>query len=157
MSRYRQHLERYRQALGDERLLLVLFDDLRGDPAASYRRICRFIGASEDFLPDLEREHNPHAVPVNRGLQKALAASTYRSWTFVPSAVRRPARAIRRRLEAWNLRKAAYEPMDPRVRARLMELFRDDIAYVESVTRPLPDWWTGMAANAAGGGPVDAT
>ncbi|HET7520401.1 MAG TPA: sulfotransferase [Candidatus Limnocylindria bacterium] len=150
MSRYRQHLERYRHALGDERLLFVLYDDLRSSPADAYRRICRFIGASEDFLPDFAREHNVHAVPVNRGLQKVLAASTYRSWSFVPAAVRRPARAIRQRLESWNLRKAAYEPMDPAVRSSLMELFRDDIAYVESVTRPLPEWWQAPERKAAG-------
>jgi hypothetical protein len=29
MSRYEQHLERYRQALGEDRVHVVLFDDLK--------------------------------------------------------------------------------------------------------------------------------
>jgi hypothetical protein len=150
MSRYREHLERYRRALGDDRIHLVLFDDLRGDAPGTYQRICRFIGVDDAFQPDFTREYNPHAEPANRGLQRLLAASTYRRWTFIPGALRRPARSVRRRLESWNLRKASHVPMEPAVRERLMDLFHDDIAYVEALTRPLPGWWQAAARGAAG-------
>jgi hypothetical protein len=150
MSRYRSHLERYRQALGDDRLHLVLFDDLRADPAGAYRQICRFIGVDDGFQPDFSRSYNPHAEPVNRGLQRLLAASTYRRWTFLPAGLRGPARSVRRRLESWNLRKASYAPIEPAVRARLIDLFGDDISYVEDVTRPLPNWWLADGRDAAG-------
>jgi hypothetical protein len=140
MSRYRQHLERYLEALGAERVKIVLYDDVRADPRGAYAEICRFIGVGEGFEPDFGEQHNPHAEPAVAALQRAIASTTYRRWTFLPTAIRRPARRLRSALEKRNLRRAVYVPLDPEVRRRLNEAFEPDITFVESITRPLPAW-----------------
>ncbi|HEX5578378.1 MAG TPA: sulfotransferase [Candidatus Limnocylindria bacterium] len=140
MSRYAQHLRRYREALGPDRVHLVLYDDLRADPAAAFADICRYIGVSPDFEPNFVREHNPHAEPALQPLQRLIARSTYRSWGFLPAGVRKSARRLRSAIEARNLRPAAYPPIDPDVNRRLLEEFEVDIAATESLTRPLPGW-----------------
>lgn len=140
MSRYRQHVGRYRSALGAERVHLVLYDDMRTDPGGVFADICRYIGVDDSVPIDFERRHNPHAEPASRALQRLIAGTTYRRWSFLPAVVRRPARRLRSTLERRNLRRAAYPRLDADLRQRLVELFEDDIAYVESLTRPLGAW-----------------
>jgi hypothetical protein len=140
MSRYRQHLERYLDALGPEQVKVVLYDDVRADARAAYAEICRYIGVDDGFAPNFRQEHNPHAEPAVGALQRAIATTTYRRWSFLPAAIRRPARRLRSALEKRNLRPAAYVPLDAKVRQRLNEEFEPDIAFVESITRPLPAW-----------------
>jgi hypothetical protein len=140
MSRYAQHLQRYLDALGPERVHVLLYDDVRADPRAAYAEICRYIGVDDRFEPELRREHNPHAEPASGTLQRLIARSTYRRWGFLPAAIRRPARRLRSALEARNLRPAAYAPLDADLRQRLTKEFEPDISFVESLTRPLPGW-----------------
>jgi hypothetical protein len=142
MSRYRQHLERYFEGLGPGRIHLVLFDDLRSDPAAAYAGICRFIGVADDHRPAFAPERNPHGLPKSAGLQHAIARTTYLRWRFLPAPVRARARRLRSRMEAWNVRRATSPPLPPELRSRLMAEFAEDIRYVEERTRPLPDWWS---------------
>jgi hypothetical protein len=139
-GRYAEHLTRWRASLGDERLHVVLFDDLRSDPAGTYQGICRFIGVDDTFAPDFAVEHNPHGEPANELLQRVLVRTTYRRWKFLPGLLRRPARRLREALRQRNLRRATYPPLPDDMRARLLTYFDEDIAYVEALTRPLPEW-----------------
>ena len=143
MSRYGQHVERYRQALGPDRVHLVLFDDLRTRPAEVFREVCRFIEVDDSFQPDFAAEHNPYGTPASRSLQRAITRTTYMRWTFLPEGVRRSARRMRIALQNWNLRRAAYRPIDEDVRRQLQDHFELDISYVERLTRPLPEWRPG--------------
>lgn len=139
-SRYRMHLERYRAALGADRMHLIVFDDLRKDPTRVWREVCRFIGVDPGHQPRFDVERNPHAEPAHGTLHRLIGRTKYGRWTSVPPAVRRTARRVRDRVETWNLRRAVYSPMDPVVRLELQRRFEADIAYVEAVVRPLPEW-----------------
>jgi hypothetical protein len=142
MSSYRRHVSRYLEALGSERVLTVLYDDLREQPGPTYAAICRFIDVDDGFSPSFEAEVNPHAVPASRFLHRAIAATRFRSWAYLPRFIRRPAHRLRNALEARNMRRAAYPTMDEDLYQRLLRHFEDDIAYVEGLTRPLPAWRT---------------
>ncbi len=147
MSSYERHVRRYLDALGPERVHLVLYDDLRSDPPETYRRICRFVGVDDGFLPSFDAEYNPHAVPSSRLLHRAIAGTRYRSWSFLPRFVRRPAHRLRNALEARNMKRAAYPAMPAQLQERLLAHFERDIAYVETLTRPLPGWRMPVAAS----------
>ncbi len=140
MSRYRQHLDRYLMAFGPERVQLVLFDDLRNRPTETFAEICRFIGADDTFEPAHEREYNPAGAPVVGPLQRLLARTKRARWNYLPGTVRGPARRLRFRLEQWNRRRATYEPLEPELFERFLALFEEDVAYVEGLIRPLPEW-----------------
>lgn len=140
MSRYDQHLERYRRALGDDRLKLLLFDDLRERPEETFRDVCRFIGVDDTVSPDFSREHNPARQPTSHTLQRAITTTRFMGWRFLPDAIRRPARRLRSALEMRNQRPTPSPPLDADTFDALLELFEDDIAAVERVTRPLPEW-----------------
>jgi hypothetical protein len=140
LGRYRQHVERYRQSLGHDRVHVLLFDDLRSKPAEAYAEVCRLIGVDDGFRPSFEREYNPGGAPVLAPLQRAIARTKDWNVAFLPTGVRRGARRVRERLEAWNRRKATYPQLDPALYERFVQLYEEDIAYAEELTRPLPQW-----------------
>lgn len=143
MSHYAQHLERYRQALGPDRVHLILFDDLRSDPARVYRELCRFIGVDDSFAPpSFSDQYNPYAPPRITWLQRGIWESRHKSFgRLVPSAVLPGLRKVRQALYRWNAGRGTYPPLDAALRERLTERFAPDIEYVERLTRPLPEWW----------------
>jgi hypothetical protein len=142
MSEYAQHLERYRRALGPDRVHLVLFDDLRSDPTAVYRELCRFIGVDDTFLPPsfgerYKRFGAPRVPWLQRGIWQTRDRGVGR---FMPAALRPKLGKLRRSLHQWNIGRGRYPPLDPTLRARLTERFAPDIDYVERLTRHLPQW-----------------
>jgi hypothetical protein len=142
MSRYAQHVERYRQALGPDRVHLVLFDDLRAQPERVYRELCRFIGVDDTFQPpSFGDSYNEFATPRLRWLQRGLMWTYFgRYRRLVPRAMRPRLRRLRRRIVNLNRNRTPYRPLDPALRARLTDRYDEDIAYVERLTRPLPEW-----------------
>jgi hypothetical protein len=55
-ARYGTYVERLFDAVGKERCLVVVFDDLVADPAAQYRRLLEFGGLRQVPPPDLKAE-----------------------------------------------------------------------------------------------------
>jgi hypothetical protein len=142
MSRYAQHVERYRTALGADRVHLVLFDDLRTDPQRVYRELCRFLGVDDAVQPQRhDEEYNEHTTPRLRWLQRRLWNTHFASYgRLVPPPLRPRLRVLRRRMEDLNRNPDRYPPLDRALRAQLIEHYEEDIAYVERLTRPLPEW-----------------
>jgi hypothetical protein len=149
VSRYAEHLERYRDAFGPDRVYVATFDDFRADPARIYAEVCRFIGVDDRFEAHYEREYNPYGEPASSTLHGLLRQTKRMRWGFLPSGLRRRAREVRGRLDLLNLRRTAYPQLRPDTRARLMELFEPDIRYVEELLHPLPEWRQPPAPRAA--------
>jgi hypothetical protein len=142
-GRYRQHVERYRQALGPDRVHVILFDDLRAKPAETYAEVCRAIGVDDAFRPSFDREYNRSGAPVIGPMQRATAWTKDVRWSFLPKSIRRRGHVVRDRIEQWNRRTSSHPPLEPAAFERFVQLYDDDIAYVEGLlSRPLPSWRT---------------
>jgi hypothetical protein len=140
VSRYAEHLQRYREAFGPERVYVATFDDFRADPARTYREVCRFIGVDDSFHAEYHREYNPHGKPASSLVHGLLRRTKRMRWTFLPAGLRHRARDVRGRLDLLNLRRTAYPELAPDVWRRMTELFEPDIRYVEELLHPLPAW-----------------
>ena len=58
-----------------ERILFLLFDDIKADPAGFYRRICEFLGIDASFVPpSLNQRVNPRMVLRSRRLRNLRGA-----------------------------------------------------------------------------------
>jgi hypothetical protein len=55
---YARHLERYRALFPADRIRVLLFDDLRRDPAALLRELCRFLEIDPEAAPRTIRAEN---------------------------------------------------------------------------------------------------
>ncbi|ETX16720.1 hypothetical protein OCH239_01275 [Roseivivax halodurans JCM 10272] len=112
---YVHHLERWRARLGDERMMVVTFDELARDPRLLMRRIAELAGLDPSFYDSYDfRTENESYAPRSQKLQSVNVALRSR----LPKG--RLYRALRHAYRALNTRKA--DGPDAADRAALAEL-----------------------------------
>jgi len=142
IPRYSAQLTRYFKAFGREQVLVILFDDLKSDPAGVYREVLEFLGADPDFKPDFS-VHNAAAPATDSWLRRLWKTGTwrYRVRALLPQALYS---RLRRRRGARMARAAARAPraaLDPALRARLIETFLPEVEALEKLLkRDLSAW-----------------
>lgn len=138
---FSEQLQRYFDALGRDRVHVIIFDDFRADTAAAVRETFRFLGVDDEFQPTLEVV-NPAKVPRLRAVQRMLSSPP--SWLrrAARSVVPRPTRKrIYRQVSRLNARAQARAPMDPELRASLVGEFAPEIGRLETMlSRDLAAW-----------------
>lgn len=137
---YARALEPWLRIFGNSRLRVYLFDDLVADPAGLVRDLYQFIGVDADFVPDLSKRHNVTgeiANPLLRYLRIGLRPLCSHLLPLVPMALRGRIFVISR----LRVRKAKSEPLDPALRARLIDAYRDDIKTLAALLGRNLDAW----------------
>lgn len=136
-------LRRVYESFPRDRVQVIVFDDLRADPGAVYRRTLAFLGVPDDGRTEFPRV-NPNTVHRAPG----VARLTQRP----PKAALAAARAVKRvtgikelgilqRVRRRNRVEAERAPLDPAFAAELAEYFRDDVALLSDlVGRDLSHW-----------------
>ncbi|MGH3745117.1 MAG: sulfotransferase family protein [Mycobacteriales bacterium] len=131
-GRYAEQLARWDAAVGPERVLVVLFDDLVADPGGVFAQVCRFVGVRDDVAPPSTTSVNPTSQPRSRLLQRAL---------YVSGASRRTAAG--RRAYTWNADGGRPPQLPVAEAAALRESFAgSNAALAERLGRPLPPAWS---------------
>lgn len=69
--RYASQVQRYLDVFGPDRVHIVLYDDLKVNTPAEYRKTLEFLGVRSDFQPDFEVA-NPNRSPRNLALNNFL-------------------------------------------------------------------------------------
>lgn len=134
---YHEQLTRYYERFDAEQIRVYLHDDFVADPDALMRDCFAFIGVNPDVGVVEERRVNKSGVPKNRWLHRTLAHLRPLSEAVRP-LVPEPVIGWVNDLKNRNLEKPT---MDPAVRHRLIEAFRDDVCRLESlIDRDLSHW-----------------
>jgi hypothetical protein len=136
---YHAHLRRWLAAVPRDRLLVLLHDDLVADSAGLFNRLCRFLGVAEFATPDSIIRYGPAGLARSPALDRVINGRFARAArSALPTAVRGPVT----RLVRWARRKNTRRPeMPAELRARLAELYRDDIvALGKLIGRDLSMW-----------------
>jgi hypothetical protein len=134
-------LERYFEALGRDRVHVIVFDDFQADTAAQVRDTFRFLGVDESFVPRMEII-NPAKVPRLRVVQRLLQSPP--GW--LRGAARRVLpRTSRKRIyrgaQRLNARRRERAAMAPELRARLTAEFVPEVERLERLLgRDLSAW-----------------
>lgn len=142
-ARLGAQLRRVYEALPRERVLALVFDDLRADTGAVYRRALEFLGLPDDRRTDFPRvnENKVHrAEAVARFTQRPPAALV-----SVAKGVKRVAGVERLgvldRVRRGNRQVARRPATDPAFAAELRDHFRDDVGELgELIGRDLSAW-----------------
>jgi hypothetical protein len=136
-------LERVYASIPRERVLVLVFDDLRADAAAVYRRTLEFLGVPDDGRSDFPRV-NPNTVHR----RPTVARLTQRP----PRAALAAARTLKRitgserlgvldRVRARNRVEAERAPLDPAFLDRLADYFCEDVKLLSRlIDRDLTHW-----------------
>ena len=128
-GRYAEQIARWDAAVGADRLLVLLFDDLVTRPEEVLREVCSFAGLTTDLAEVPTRSVNPSARPWSRRLTHLLAA---------PDAGRLRRRAL---LLSSSRRRQPVLPSAER-RALAAEFSADKALLEQRLGRALPSaWW----------------
>ena len=137
VSRYYQQLARYFAAFPRDQIHVMLFDDLKTNPAAAVQGVYRWLSIDSGFVPDFETPHAIGGMPASRFLEGLFTTSAIsklvRPWV--------PKRATNwvKRLRSRNLRQAP--PLLKNLRQELTQLFHEDIRKTsELIGRDLQHW-----------------
>jgi hypothetical protein len=111
-------------------LSVLTLDELGADPLGTYAKLCTFLGIDPSFAPS----HLGDTVYTYR---------RYR-WKWANRVLARvPKGALKQRLKKLNRTENAYPPMQPHVRARLIDLFREPNARLgDWLNKDLSSWST---------------
>lgn len=142
IATYTPQLERLLGVFGAERTLVVLHDDLRADPDATYRRALEFLDVDPRPRPEFSVVNANKTVrsPALRSLLGDAPAGLRRVARLVVPGEQRRA-AVRRRLQAANTKEAPRRPLDPGLRRRLVDACAPDVAALAAVVgRDLSRW-----------------
>lgn len=138
---YSRQLDRYEEWFPTEQMLVLLYDDLRGDPVGTCQRVFAFLGVDETFVPDTDLQPNRSGQPRNRLVHRMLnppTPVTRRLWDLTPSGLREPLRRVQTRLTNRNLDALRMSSDD---RALLVERFRPEVERLEvRLHRDLHHW-----------------
>lgn len=136
IGHYAEHLERFYRLFDRDRVLVLLFDDLRNDPGDLIRRVYRFVGADESFLPG--RLNKPSNLIIFPALQRTLR-SLRMKWV-IELVKKTPLDGYLRRL-AQSKKGKSYPKMDPATREKLSAYYRErNERLAELIGRDLSTW-----------------
>ena len=144
VTRYATHLPDYRARFGEDRVLVLLNDDLRADPQAYLDRVCDFVGIERYPVPAsaAEGELINSINDLPRFPRAARRARKFMYWLEEKQAY-----ATSNFLEqagAWKFvfgGGARFPKLDPAIEARLRELMRPEIDALEPmIGRDLSMW-----------------
>ena len=134
---YYDRMKRYFDTFPKEQIRTYLFDDFKKDPTGVVQDLYGFVGVDPEFAPDTAVRHNPANVPRSAVLNRVF---------YHPRAIRSAKAILPDRLQtaAKRLRQRTQRPaptFPPDLRARLLELYRDDILKLEALLeRDLSVW-----------------
>jgi len=142
-SAYATLLERYLPLFDRERILLLLTDELRRDPAAAAARLFAFLGVDPAPARDLPRDaRNPSAGSRSRRLNRWLTLHPLGPLKErLPRGLARAASRVRRSLVELNTVRRSAEPLPRPLRLELIGLLREEIERTERIVgRDLSSW-----------------
>ena len=144
VGNYADQVQRYFDALGRDRVHIIIFDDFAADPAAAYRDTLAFLDldVDENHLPDFE-VRNAHKAPRSRLTVRLLRNPPPALRAVTRSLVRNQAtrRALGFRALELNADKRPRPPLKPEVRATLQVEVADDVRRLGAmIDRDLSSW-----------------
>lgn len=137
---YHRHLSEYLARFPRQNIAIFFYDDLEARPLDTMADVFRFIGVDADFKPDVSIRYNVSGVAkkgvAGKVLRKNRLTRLVRR-TVPEPLLRAPYRALTNLMNR-NLVKPAIAP---ETRARLVNLYRDDILRLQDLTgRDLSAW-----------------
>ena len=142
---YHPHIHRLMETFGQERVHVLLNDDLARDAAALCRSIYDALGVDPTFTPDLTRAHNPAAAARSRAVARTVAG-VLKSKNPVKRTIRKLiphalARRARHALLSFNEKPFTPPPMHDDTRRRLADHFAPhNEILAQLIGRDLSSW-----------------
>ena len=168
MVRLGKHVREFFDAVGRKRCLVVLFDDLKADPAGQYARVLDFLGLENDGRKDFAPHRPRHGYRygwVQRAVMRPpiITGAVLASYKVDPEAelvvkpkgkllagIGRGIRAARTQVLKWNSVTPAPSSLAKDVRREICNVLSHDVAELSGlIGRDLGHWLDGEALEIA--------
>lgn len=137
---YYDRLKRFFAIFPRHQVHIIIFEDLRADPAKVVTNLFDFLGVDTNLVPDTSIRHNPAGIPKSRLINRIFYNPTLirTAKSVLPESVH----GMVKRVRQMNLR--TPPPFPPDLRAELLELYREDMRKLERLLdRDLSIWLDG--------------
>ncbi len=147
--RYTEQIERYFERFRRENVHIILYDDFRADLPGTYRNLLRFLGVSDDFLPEfavVNPNKRARSALLRNFVQEPPESIKRLSRVFFPRSLRQ---RVMKGLDQANVRYEARAPLDPELKGELEHRFAPEAEKLERLLdRELP-WSKGEKVHAS--------
>ena len=130
IPRYGEQLERYFKVFGRDNVRVIIFDDFKRDTAGAFRQTLEFLGVDPSYQTEF-KVINPNRTVRSSFLRSFIyhpPAWTHRLATWlVPKPLRK---RILKGLLNFNTKPVKRKSMDPALRARLNDVYREDVEHL---------------------------
>ncbi len=138
---YHQHLLPWFERFGQDRILVLLYDDLVRDPGTLLHQVFTFVGVDPAFTPDTSRPYNVTgeiANPLVRRLWSSTRSLRSRTARYVPLAWRGRLSGL---IAGARVKPGTKARLSPPVYRALLNDYREDLVQLQAlIGRDLSDW-----------------
>jgi hypothetical protein len=144
-ARYGTQIGHYFEVFGCEAVHVVVFDDMKADVAAVYRRILEFLNVDAAFEPDFSPANESRSARLSRVRQFLAHPPVWYHSAVLPIArqlvpVQRRAK-VNAGIDAVSLSDALHPPLNPATRRALQQEFLAEIERLSDLLgRDLTHW-----------------
>jgi hypothetical protein len=141
LGKYTEQVRRYFEVFGREGVHVVVYDDLKANPATCYKEVCEFLRVDTKWKPEFRIINSSHRVRSRR-VDKGLRFVAPRLRPLARTLVPRPARQLfMKTVRRMNTTYAPRALMNPVVRQGLQEWFAPEIDALSALLgRDLTHW-----------------
>jgi hypothetical protein len=137
---YYEQVKRYLEVFGEENCLIFLYEDLRKDIKAVYKKVCEYIEVDSGFIPDFKPQNESYFV------KSAFISHYFRFYfpefkrkRFVPNALVDKVTVV---VNSINKTEKRPGKINPNTYFQLQKRFKMDLQKTESlIKRDLAHWY----------------
>ncbi len=158
LGKYADHVRRYQEVFGPDRVRTIVFDDFKSEPERIYRETLDFLGLEPAGLPDF-KTHNPRQRWRSHRVGRSMVTAYLLGHSLCAGL---PTRVLRKSALATlgilflasvkvNLMETPPQPIAPGLRDALRAMFREDVGRLAGLLdRDLSSWLRPEAAGLPG-------
>jgi hypothetical protein len=141
IARYAEQAQRYFDFFGRDKTLVLIYDDLRRDPLAVYRRALDFLEVDAAFIPQLSLK-NPRKRPRSAAINSLLRNPPSWSRPLIRAYRQLPVRIKGRTILRLNTEEMPGSKMEPTLRRKLVQEFAPEVEKLAAMIDTDLSAWT---------------
>ena len=138
---FAENLQNYLDVFG-KNVYLIIIEEMNNDLEEAYKKLCRFLGINDSFLPDFEN-HNQARELKNKWLVKLIEKAPAGFKLLIKSLMtKKSVKRVRTKIIKFTTKKDIKDTINPELRKRLFkEYFAKEKEKTEKILNKKLDFW----------------
>ena len=133
---YAEQVKRFMDIFPAEQILIVLYDDFKGNTLETMKTIYHFLAIDESYIPDLTKKYNTFFLPVN-----PLAGKIMNNIFLRKHIIDRLGNGFKEPFKKLFSKKGEQPAMSDKEKLFLMDVYKEDIVNLQQlIKKDLSNW-----------------